>query len=444
MINPLQIRKNLPTVAINQIAKQTGFTKRNDGKITPLNFILSFFVSIQKPNHSLKRWAIELSILLRQTISYNGMKYAQNKSRADFAKGLLEWVLQKKLAISSERSKLSFGTHLLDNFNRVFLEDSTCINLPSYLHPFFPGSFSHKGKAATAKIQLRQELKSGCYTHIALQCFRDNDQKFSPNILKSLQANDLVIRDLGYWVLDVFEQIIAIKAFFISRLRYGTNLYNCISKEKIDLAKMLRKASRNGIRIVELEALVGQKAQVKSRVVAIKCPHNVTRKRRKAARNNRNAKANHSQEYIELLGWTLLITNVDQQDLKPKELLRIYGYRWRIEIIFKCWKSHFNIHQLFNSNTKLTKEQVEITFYLFLVWLSLFFVKMYNYFLIKVFEQNQKVISLMKFAKFVNEHMSDFLSNPDLDYWIKHLAYFCSYKKRNDRFNFFELVFNTP
>lgn len=438
MINQKILCKRLKSVSLNSIAEQTNFTKRSDGKITPLNFVLSFFISIQNHKHTLGSWATHLGILIRKTFSYNGMKNAQNSSRVDFAKLLLQSVIHQQL---NKNSKRQVATRLLEKFNRVFLEDSTCINLPKCLSPFFPGSFSRYGTTATAKIQLRQELKSGTYTNLEVQSFRNNDQKYSPNILDNILPNDLIIRDLGYWVLSVFEKINAAKAFFISRLKFGVNLYELETGNQIDLPKLLRKATRNKQTVVEISALVGSKAKVKGRIVAIKCPPRVTRKRRKAAKKNRHSKANHSKDYFELLGWTIFFTNVESTTLSSQEILEVYGYRWRIEIIFKCWKSHFRIDHLFNTQTKWNKQQVEIAFYLFLVWLTLFFVKMYNFFLVEVYSKKQKILSLMKFAKFVKEHLSDFLSDPDLDFWIDHLAYYCTYKKRNDRLNFCEQLF---
>jgi hypothetical protein len=44
-------------------------------------------------------------------------------------------------------------------------------------------------------------------------------------------GGDLLIRDLGYFVLKVLGGIIEKKAFFISRLRYGITLYDEIGKE---------------------------------------------------------------------------------------------------------------------------------------------------------------------------------------------------------------------
>lgn len=440
MINQEQLRKKLGTVSIEEIAKIKLFSKRNDGKIKPLDFVLSFFISIQTAQHSLTNWALQLSVLLRQTLSYNGMKNAQNQDRANFAKALLQSVVQDQLDKSNQPN---LKTQLLEKFNRVFLEDSTCIKLPHYLHRFFPGAHSSKRKAATAKIQFRQELKSGTCTHFELQSFRDNDQKFSPNILGILLPGDLVIRDLGYWVLAFFKKIITAEAFFVSRLRFNVNLYNIENGKAINLNKLLRKAQRNKQKAVDIQVIVGKAEQVEGRIVAIKCPPNVTRKRRKAARNNRSAKANHSKEYMERLGWTIFFTNLPAEEVTPNEIMQMYGYRWRIEIVFKCWKSYFNIDQLFNSQTKPTKQQVEIAFYLFLVWLTLFFVKMYNYFLYEIFTKRQKMLSLMKFAKFIKEHLSALLADPDSEYWLDHLAYYCCYKERKERLNFCEQFYLT-
>jgi len=368
------------------------------------------------------------------------MKYAQNENRVNFVSKLLQTVISQQLDDKAAPKTPKIKTRLLEKFNHVFLEDSTCFKLPISLYRLFPGAKNKYGKTAIAKIQLRYELKSRSYHSFTLQRYKDNDQKFSPNILQELLANDLVIRDLGYHVLSVFQQIIDAKAFFISRLRFGMNLYDPQTKLKIDLRKELKKAQRRGSTVIELQALVGQKAKVNCRIIAIKSPAHVTRKRRKIARINRRG-TNRSKAYIEFLGWTIFITNVEKTTLSAKEILQVYGYRWRIEIIFKCWKSHFQMGQLFKTQAKLNMHQIKIAVYLFLVWLTLFFAKMYNFFLFKIYTIKQKVLSLLKFAKFINEHFLALIANPDDEYWIEHLAYYCSYKKRKRQDNYLEQVF---
>lgn len=438
MLNKEQIYKKLSTISIVQIAQQNEFTARIGGKITPMNFVLSFFLSIQQNQHNFGTWAQQLSSLFKQTISYNGLKKAQNAARAKFAKALLHSTLAKQL---SSKNAIRFKTTLLSPFNRVFVEDSTCVKLPKCLHKFFPGAFSKTGVAATAKIQCRQELKSGNYFHFELAHFRNNDQSFAAHILKTLRKGDLVIRDMGYAVLDVFKKIDKLDAFFISRLSFGTKLFDYQTGLEFNIVKRLRKAVRNKETVVELFLFVGKKAQIPLRVCAVKCPAAVTRKRRKAARKNRDLRLKRSKEFIELLGWTIFITNVSKETLSGQQILEVYGYRWRIEIIFKTWKSHFNLDRLFNTQAKLKKEQVEIAFYLFLVWLTLFFAPMYNYYLQKIYTEKGKILSLLKFAKFVKEHITEFLQNPEAGYWVDHLAYFCCYKKRNDRLNFCQQVY---
>lgn len=51
---------------------------------------------------------------------------------------------------------------------------------------------------------------------------------------------DLVLRDLGYFSLNVLSKIVNKGAFFISRYRYGTTIYD-EHGNKIDLLKYLSK-----------------------------------------------------------------------------------------------------------------------------------------------------------------------------------------------------------
>ena len=46
------------------------------------------------------------------------------------------------------------------------------------------------------------------------------------------------------------------------------------------------------------------------------------------------------------MGWNLFLTNVPTSIWPPKALVAVYRLRWRIEIIFKTWKSHLGLRQL--------------------------------------------------------------------------------------------------
>jgi IS4 transposase len=52
------------------------------------------------------------------------------------------------------------------------------------------------------------------------------------------------------------------------------------------------------------------------------------------------------QATYELMGWTILITTISPNRADFERLLAIYGLRWRIEVIFKAWKSHMKFDRL--------------------------------------------------------------------------------------------------
>src|SRR5262249_57223750 len=58
--------------------------------------------------------------------------------------------------------------------------------------------------------------------------------------------------------------------------------------------------------------------------------------REKAAKKGRAP----TDEYLELLGWSLFVTNCSEQELTWKGVVVLYRARWQIELLFKLWKSH--------------------------------------------------------------------------------------------------------
>ena len=94
------------------------------------------------------------------------------------------------------------------SFERVLIADSTSIGLPKVLAPFFPGASNQTGsKQAQLKIQAYYDLRNESFVDFSLSSFRKNDQAASKDILAVAQPNDLILRDLGYFVLDVFKQL---------------------------------------------------------------------------------------------------------------------------------------------------------------------------------------------------------------------------------------------
>lgn len=427
MLTTREILPKLSKLPIELIGAAHEFNIHADSKITATNFVMSFFLMISQNNCTLKDWAIELSKVVKRVFSRGIIQAKLQYRQVDFVKALLKEVLQKQVYQTSIEQ---LSSNLLSSFNRVLLEDSMCLKLPSNLSNFFPGAHSSKGAVATARIQARMDLVSGQTTHLEIQSFRDNDQKFGPHILHTLQAGDLVIRDLGYYRLAILRLINWMNAFFLSRYRFGTNVYDGLTQEQINLNALLKEAKKKGTQVLELQVFIGAQQMLPVRLVAIRVPQQVEQERRRKALKDRNQTHNHSKEYYENLAWTILITNVSSDVWSPKQMLQVYGFRWRIEIVFKAWKSHFNFERLFSSKQSLTPPRAMITLCLLLIWITLFFVSAFNFFLSKVYNTKQRFVSILKFAKFFKEHFEQLINCPDEDFFVELVAKHCVYDKR--------------
>lgn len=428
MIQPSSMLTKLSKLPIEALSIENRFTIHRDCELTAANFMLGFFIMVSKGSNTLKEWSIEVSKQSKRLFSNSAINAKLQYRHIALFKSFLAYILSKQVQQLDINPSLE-QKHLAP-FSRVLLEDSMCFSLPKNLATIFPGSHSSKGPVATGRIQYRMDLKSGQTTHLELQSFRDNDQKFAPHILHTLKKGDLVIRDLGYWVLSVFRLIQFMEAFFLSRYRYGNNVYDAETEQRIHLAKELKKAKKKGQTIVEKQVLVGRVDKVPMRLVAIRVPQQVEQQRRRKVLKDRNKRLNHSEDYMDLLAWTIFVTNVSEQVWTPQQILHVYGYRWRIEIIFKAWKSQLNFEKLFNSKKHLTPPRAIISIYLLLCWITLFFVKFYIFFFQQVVLLKDRFVSILKFANFFKDHFEQLLGCPDWDFYIDLVAKHCTYDKR--------------
>lgn len=437
-LNIQQITTKLSEYQIQEFAVCTGFQLRKARKIDCLGFVAGFFLMLCTGRYSLVRWAAQISRLVGCTVSKQAvLKKLQFRHEA-FAQELLAQVLRQDL---QRQSKKALNSELFKAFRQVYVEDSTCAHLPDSLAEFFPGSHSNKGHCATARIQLRLNILDDQYSRLELQSYRDNDQKYAGDLLSILQPGDLVIRDMGYWALPILKRIATLMAFFLSRYRYGANLYRPENGEIIDLAKQLRACRRKGLTVWDQWVITGKETQLPARIVAILAPQQVAQGRKRKAAKDRHQRANHSKEYMELLSWTIFVTNVDEQTWTAQQVLQAYGFRWRIEMVFKCWKSKLGFAQMFSGKKQPGPAQVLIVFHLFLTWLCLFFVRYYSFFLHAVFQSCQRMLSLMKFADFFKEHFTELILSPEPSEFLGFVSYFCTHEKRKARPSQLDLLY---
>lgn len=296
---------------------------------------------------SLRQHAILLGITSGITVSKQAVHKRLAAHLPEFLQACLGAAIRFRLA--ADRSLGAGG------FGRILVQDSTCVSLSPRLAARFPGPANHTGKSqASVRIQCLYDLLSESFAWFSLSAFTRNDQSAATDVLGLLKPNDLLIRDLGYFTLASLKGIAAAKAFFLTRWRYKVALLDCDTGEPLNLRRLLRPGTT-----LERSVLLGENKKLPVRLVAIALPEPVANERRRKARANRDRRLNHSADYMYLLGWNLFLTNADALRLPIQQVSKLYRLRWRIEIIFKAWKSHLGLTRI----DKLGSRQIEALLY---------------------------------------------------------------------------------
>jgi hypothetical protein len=250
----------------------------------------------------------------------------------DFLRDVLSLALQQVVAAEP------VAVALLDRFTAVFIGDSSSIALPDELQHEFPGCGGTGGSGLAAlKIQVRWNVQTGELPQVLIEVGRASDAK-SPIAQQEAQAGALEIFDLGYFSLDRFRRLDAGQASYISRLQHGTTVLDELG-QVLHLREFL--SARAVGNVVDVPVLLGIKDRLPSRLIAVRVPEEVANRRRQKAREKATKSGRTpSAEYLELLGWSLFVTNLPPEKLTWKEAVVLYRARWQIELLFKLWKSH--------------------------------------------------------------------------------------------------------
>ena len=318
------------------LAQETGFLRRKARKLTPLLFVQATVLLVSQSVGSFRRWAVLVGVLGQLCLSKQALWERINPRAVAFLQAVLAQVLHRRLARARPVSAAALAT-----FPRVLIQDSTTLKLSPKLATAFPGSRNQCGAAhGQLKIQSLYDLQAQRFVTFSLSGFNRNDQAAAPDVLAVARAGDLVLRDLGYFVLATFQQIAHAGAFFLSRLRLDTNLRDARTGQPLDLLGILQRQGH-----LDREVWLGE-AQLPVRVVAVKLPAAVAAERRRKAKQNRDQRWRPSARHLALLGWAIFVTNVSRKIWSAQTVAQVYGLRWRIETIFKAWKSHFRLTEV--------------------------------------------------------------------------------------------------
>ena len=363
-----EVQSFLSPNILRNLARDVGFVQRTSKYQAKDLVALCVWMSQNVAKTSLTQLCSCLEASTEVLISSEGLNQRFNATAVQFLQQLLAELLNQKL--SSTKLISSPYTSI---FKRIRILDSTAFQLPDVFSSVYPGAggCSH---TAGVKIQLEYDLLSGQFLHIHTGSGKQQDRTYGSLCAPTVAANDLCIRDLGYFHLKDLQYIQDKKVYYISRIKSNTRIYQKNSTPdyfqdgrikkgteyiQIDM-EVLMNSLQPGQTCEIFDAFVGMTDKVPTRVIV----HRLTKEQQQKRLQDQTVREKkkgmkYSPRSKRLSGINVYMTNTPTDIVPMGQVHDWYSLRWQIEILFKTWKSFFHIHHC----KKIKRERLECHLY---------------------------------------------------------------------------------
>ena len=419
-------------------AKSSGFHQRTPRKIHACDLLATVCAECLDGSPSCNDLATSLDAASPQLgPSRQAVALRMGEPFAKFIQQILGDVIAIKIAGEKNLELDSQSEALVDfaGYSRVLVQDSTIIRLPSHLFEEFSGVSNGASIVCNARVQATYDLLAGCLVDFSIDPYSKNDLKAAPELI--CKAGDLVLRDRGYLVMNELQRHLDAGADCIYRHKTGFIYLEPETHLPIDLTAMLRTG--NGC--LDIAVALNNPERTLVRLVSAPVSEETANLRRMRAKKE-NVGHNPSKALLELMNWSIFITTIPAERCDFKQLLAIYGLRWRIEVIFKAWKSHMSFAQLH----RVSRSQMMILLKVRLLLVTCCTNLLYGPLSRAIWRQHRRHLSLLKLMKFLSTAPHHFLQALDSlkkedaqnRSFYETLLRYCCYDKRK-RLNFTQI-----
>lgn len=224
---------------IRKIAYQTGFVKINSPLGGPEFLKMLLRNSENDKNLSLNQLSMDVLDGDEKPLSKQAIDARFSEKSTLFIKTIFELYLQKSSQTLTTQTELGW----MDMFNRVLVKDGTRFDLPEAFKDQLEGFGGKCTSDSAACIQFEYDLKTGKINELKLTSANIPDSKDAQITKENIQKGDLILRDLGYFILDIFEEMLQKEAYFISKLNTQVLVFECIDSKHVllDFKKLYKR-----------------------------------------------------------------------------------------------------------------------------------------------------------------------------------------------------------
>jgi hypothetical protein len=424
--------KGLSSHQLRQLAHDCCFIKRQSRKIDTTDFLTLMCLESQKGSPSYNDLVSRFDSVYHVSASKQALWKKVNEPCVLFFQTVLAQIIKSRM---SEHEIQAFKA--LGKYDRVIIQDSTIIKLPLRLFQVFSGVSNQLTSVCNARIQGVYDLLSGRFLHFSIDPYSKNDLTAAPEL--ELHQADLVLRDRGYLTTNEIKRHVDAGADCIYRHKQKILYMDPSSGKPIHLLALLE---RNGS--LDIEVCLNNEGRTKVRLLALPVSEKVANNRRMKAKKEMKGRS-PNKDLLKLMDWTIFITTIPRSEADFNQILKIYRFRWQIEIIFKTWKSHLHFAKVHN----VSYYQLQVLLTARLIMIVICTHKLFIPYCTKISHEYNRDLSMMKFMNYLlknPEKILELLKIIHSNHFGSTMIYeklirYCAYDKRK-RLNLKQLEVN--
>lgn len=337
-----------------ELERETGFVERSSAQLDGPTFVqTTVFGWMDNPGASYSQLQ-HVAASLEVAVSAQAIEQRFGAESAALLRALLQEAVGEVL--SSEASV----PEVLSRFNGVYVQDGTVISLPGELKEEWPGCGGSTPEAgqSSMRVQVRLELGQGGMQGPWLQAGRAAERSGEAHE-EPLPEGCLYNVDGGYFTLAEMRAHGKAGRYWLTAAKAGTLLidergqcWDLVSflraqkGDEVDVQLYLGKGERLPVRLIARRVSPEQAKRRRANAnrslegpaKGVQRPNARQRPAAGGKRQRQRKKRKTSPARLQLLEWTILVTNVPADRLSVDEALVLARCRWQIELCWKLWK----------------------------------------------------------------------------------------------------------